>query len=293
MVYTSYEDLSNSIRRNLWKVPQDVDLIVGVPRSGMIPALMLAELMNKRCADIDAFAEGREMSCGGRQKLMQEAATTESQRTGRKRVLVLDDTVFSGEALRKVRERLAPLEGKYEIIYGCVYAEGKNAKEMVDLWLEDIWRPGEKMWLYEWNILHHYGKKTHVSIWDIDGLVCKDPPDDRNTEAYEAYLPDALPMVIPTTRVGAFVTYRLEKYRSITEQWLHGHGINYGLLFMFNADSRDVRNRTESPSKYKARLYREAKWAHLFIESERRQAERIHKMSGKPVFCYENGQMYL
>lgn len=290
MVYTSYEDLSNCIRRNLWKVPQDVDLIVGVPRSGMIPALMLAELMNKRYADIDAFAEGREISCGGRQELMASHAPKED---GRMKVLVLDDTVFAGSAMRKARERLAPLEEMYEIIYGCVYAEGRNAKEMVDLWLEDIWRPGEKMWLYEWNLLHHYGKKTNVSIWDIDGLVCKDPPDDRNTAAYEAYLPDAVPMVIPTTRVGAFVTYRLERYRSITEQWLHGHGIDYGLLFMFNAKNRDMRNRTESPFHYKARLYREAKWAHLFIESERRQAERIHQLTGKPVFCYENGQMYM
>jgi uncharacterized HAD superfamily protein len=293
MVYTSYEDLSNCIRRNLWKVPQDVDLIVGVPRSGMIPALMLAELMNKRCATLDEFIDGREMSCGGRQRLMQETVATEEQHIGRKKVLVLDDTVFFGNAMRKARERLASLEGKYGIIYGCVYAEGRNAKEMVDLWLEDIWLPGEKMWLYEWNVLHHYGKKTHVSMWDIDGLVCKDPPDDRNTEAYEAYLPDAVPMVIPTTRVGAFVTYRLEKYRNVTEQWLHGHGIDYGLLFMFNAENRDMRNRTESPSQYKARLYREATWAHLFIESERRQAERIHQLTGKPVFCYENGQMYL
>lgn len=291
MVYRSYEDLSSCLRRNLWKVPQDIDLIVGVPRSGMIPALMLAELMNKRCADIDAFIEEREMSCGGRQKLMQK--TDAAERTRRKKVLLLDDTVFAGSAMRKARERLAPLEERYKIIYGCVYAEGKNAKEMVDLWLEDIWRPGEKVWLYEWNILHHYGKKTHVSMWDIDGLVCKDPPDDRNTAAYEAYLPDAVPMVIPTTRVGAFVTYRLEKYRDVTEHWLHRHGINYGLLFMFNAKNRDVRNRTESPSQYKARLYREAAWAHLFIESERHQAKRIHQLTGKPVYCYENGKMYL
>lgn len=109
MVYTSYEDLSNSIRRNLWKVPQDVDLIVGVPRSGMIPALMLAELMNKRCADIDAFAEGREMSCGGRQELM---ASHTLEENGKKKVLVLDDTVFAGSAMRKARERLAPLGGE-------------------------------------------------------------------------------------------------------------------------------------------------------------------------------------
>jgi len=285
MTYKSYEDLSDCIRRNAWKIPQDVDLIVGVPRSGMIPALMLAELLNKRCADLDAFVEGREMSCGGRLRLMRDTA-------GTRKVLVLDDTVFFGNAMRKARERLAPLEGKYDIIYGCVYAEGGNAKQMVDLWLEDIWREGEKMWLYEWNVLHHYGKKTQLSMWDIDGLICKDPPDDRNTPAYEAYLPDASPMIIPTTRIGAFVTYRLERYRGVTEAWLHEHGIDYGELLMFNAPNRDIRNSMMSPAKYKAQLYRQATWAQLFMESDARQAERIFQLAGKPVWCYENGRMY-
>lgn len=285
MTYKSYEDLSDCIRRNAWKIPQNVDLIVGVPRSGMIPALMLAELLNKRCADLDAFIEGREMSCGGRQRLVRET-------TRMKKVLVLDDTVFSGNAMRKARKRLAPLEGKYDIIYGCVYAEGKNTKQMVDLWLEDIWCEGEKMWLYEWNVLHHYGKKTQLSMWDIDGLICKDPPDDRNTLVYEAYLPDAVPMVIPTTRIGAFVTYRLERYRGVTEAWLHGHGIDYGELLMFNAPNRDIRNSMMSPAKYKAQLYRQATWAQLFMESDARQAERIFQLAGKPVWCYENGRVY-
>ena len=289
MTYRNYEDISDCIRRNVWKVPQDVNLIVGVPRSGMIPALMLAELLNKRCADMDAFIEGREMSCGGRRRLMRE----EDGGVERKmKVLVLDDTVFFGNAMRKARERLAPLEGKYEIIYGCVYAEGRNAKQMVDIWLEDIWREEEKIWLYEWNVLHHYGKKTQLCMWDIDGLVCKDPPDDRNTAAYEAYLPDAVPMIIPTTRIGAFVTYRLEKYRGVTEAWLQRHGIDYGKLLMFDAPDRNIRNSMMSPAKYKARLYLQASWAQLFVESSAHQAERIFQLAGKPVWCYENGKLY-
>ena len=285
MIYRSYEDLSNCIRRNVWKIPSDVDLIVGIPRSGMIPALMLAELLNKRCADLDAFIDGREMSCGGRRKIM---------RNGTKgKVLVIDDTVFFGNAMRKARERLEPLQKDFDIIFGCVYAEGRNAKSMVDVYLEDIYRVGEKVWLYEWNVLHHYVKKTESAMWDIDGLLCKDPPDDRDTAAYEAYLPNAIPMIIPTTHIGALVTYRLEKYRGITEEWLGKQGVDYEKLMMFNAPNRELRNNTISPSKYKARLYSEATWAKLFVESERRQAEKIFQLTGKPVFCYENGRMYL
>lgn len=285
MTYTSYKDLADCIRRNIWKVPADVDLIVGIPRSGMIPALMIAELLNKRCADLDSFIGGREMSCGGRKKLM---------RPGKEgKVLVLDDTVFFGNAMRKTRERLEAVATRYDIVYGCVYAEGRNAKQMVDIWFEDIWRPSEKIWLYEWNIMHHYEKKTELAMWDIDGLLCKDPPDDRDRAAYERYLPDAVPMVIPSAKVGALVTYRLERYRAVTEKWLRRHGVEYGTLRMFSAPSRETRNSTESPAAYKARIYGGATWAKLFCESSARQAERIHQLTGKPVFCYENGKMYI
>ena len=284
MMYRSYEDLSDCIRRNVWKVPADVDLIVGVPRSGMIPALMLAELLNMRCADIDTFIEGKTMATGSRSRLMRSGDI--------RKVLVLDDTVFFGRALRKAKEKLEPISDKYELIYATIYAEGKHAKEMVDIYFEEIYRPGETVWLYEWNILHHYEKKTRAAMWDIDGLLCKDPPDDRDIESYEKYLPDAIPMIIPTTHVGALVTYRLEKYRDVTEKWLEKHGVDYGELKMFDAPDRNARNQTLSPSRYKAMLYSEAAWATLFIESEVRQAERIFQYSGKPVFCYANGKMY-
>lgn len=277
--------MADTVRRNLWKIPQDVDLIVGVPRSGMIPALMIAELLNKRCATLDEFVAGREMSCGARQRLMRDVAP-EPQRTGR--VLVIDDTVNKGGAMQRTRELLA---GRQGIVFACVYARGRNARDMVDVWLEDIYNPDGGWYLYEWNILHHNSRKTLQSMWDIDGLLCREPPRDRDTAAYEAYLPVAVPMVIPTTTVGAFVTYRLEKYRGVTEQWLRRQGVTWNRLLMFDAPDRDARKRMQGASEYKAQAYREAAWARLFVESSWRQAERIHLLTGKAVYCYENGRM--
>lgn len=284
MIYTSYKDLSDCLRKNVWKVPTDIDLIVGVPRSGMIPALMLAELLNKRCADIDTFLSGNVMACGCRERLMRYDTI--------RKVLVLDDTVFSGKSMRKVRQKLQSVGLQYDIIFGCVYAEGAKAKEMVDLYFEDIYNPSENRWFYEWNILHHYEGNSKSFMFDVDGLLCKEPPDERNKESYENYLPNAIPMVIPTTFIGAIVTYRLEKYRSITEEWLKKQGISYGQLLMFNAASLEARCAIDNPAHYKAMLYEQAKWAKLFLESDTRQAESIFKQTGKPVFCYENGKMY-
>ena len=284
MIYHNYADMLNCIRRDAWKVPSDVDLIVGIPRAGMIPALILAELLNKRCADLDTFIEGRETSFGRRGGMMRSGTPG--------KVLVMDDSVCSGVALVKVRERLAPLTDRYDILYGTIYLENPDAKSMVDIYFEDISMQGSRVFWKEWNILHLFPKRVKKSMWDIDGLLCKDPPDDRDIIAYERYLPKAIPMVIPSSKVGAIVTYRLEKYRGVTEEWLRKNGVEYDRLMMFNAQSRDERNQTESPSNYKARLYREASWAQLFIESEPRQAERICQRSGKPVYCYANGKLY-
>lgn len=284
MVYRSYDDMANCIRRNLWKVPADVDLIVGVPRSGMMPALMIAELLNKQCTDLDSFVCGRVMSYGSRGDMMRRGKPG--------KVVVIDDSVCSGLSLEKVREQLVPLASMNEISYGCVYAESEQAKQEVDFWFEDITAQGKTAYLKEWNILHLYRNRMKRSMWDIDGLLCKDPPDDRDRAAYEAYLPDAVPMVIPTNHIGALVTYRLEKYRSVTEDWLMRHGVDYGSLEMFNAPDRETRNASVSSARYKARLYGAASWAQMFVESDMRQAERIFRYSGKPVYCYENGILY-
>lgn len=282
MRYVTYNDISATIRRNLHRLPP-LRLVVGVPRSGMIPALMLAELLNIPCASLDDFVAGRAMSCGGRGSLMRVPADG--------KILVLDDTVYYGTSMAAVRRLTASIPCRGDIVYACVYAEGKGAAAKVDFCFEKAYAPGGVN-LYEWNILHHYPAVTESSMWDIDGLVCRNPPDDRDDAAYRRYLPDAVPLIVPTTRVGAFVTYRLERYRAVTEEWLRGHGISYGSLVMFDAPDRNAREAMEAPDAYKARHYRDASWARLFIESDPSQAARIFELSGKPVFCYEDGRMY-
>lgn len=285
MIYTSYEDLANTIRKNLWKIPQDINLIVGIPRSGMIPALMIAEFLNIPITDIDSFVDDKILSCGGRGRLIKNK--------NKQKVLILDDTVYSGGAMQIAKDKTESLKQKYDILYGCIYAEGKNAKDKVDLYFEENYLPGgDNIYFYEWNILHHYEKKTKIMMWDMDGIICKDPPDDSNAEEYEKYIKAAIPIIIPTTKIGAICTYRLEKYRDVTEKWLHKYNIDVGQLIMFKAKTREERNKICSPGYYKGKIYKEATWAQLFLESDAHQAEKIHNISGKPVFCYANGKMY-
>ena len=282
MKYITYADMASTIRRNIWKVPYDVDIIVGVPRSGMIAALMIAELTGRRVSDIDTFLAGHVMDNGGRGKYISS--------TPIRKVLVVDDTVYAGSAICKARKKLSPLSSQYTIIYGCVFAEGKQSRELVDMYFEYNYDPNETLYLYEWNICQHYEHKAQLIMFDLDGVISRNPPDDRNTKDYEAYLPNAIPMIVPRTMIGGICTYRLEKYRQVTETWLEQHGIRYGSLKMVNA-TYEERKKINS-SSYKAEWYARSEWAQLFIESDPYQAPVISRLSRKPVYCFENNIMY-
>ena len=278
MSYTSIADLANDLRKYAWKVPADVSLIVGVPRSGLMAAIMLGEILHKPVCSLPEYIGGIAPYLGSRANHIHTNGT---------KVLVLDDTVYSGSSMTKVRSEIG---WRKDVLFGCVYAEGKDAKDKVDLWLVDNYNPNEELWhLYEWNILHHGKRLSERSMWDIDGLMCKEPPDERDTKAYEAYIANAVPMVIPTTPLGAVVTYRLPKYRDITAEWLQRQGVKYGQLIMPQlCMERSRRNSAE----YKGVIYRDAEWARLFIESDFSQAIEIADISRKQVYCYETGDIY-
>lgn len=63
--YITFEDLSKTIRNNFYKIPHDIDFVVGVPRSGMICGSIISEFLNVPLIDCDSFISGVKPS-GGR-----------------------------------------------------------------------------------------------------------------------------------------------------------------------------------------------------------------------------------
>jgi hypothetical protein len=53
--FQSVAQLPSDIRSQLHLVPRDVDLVVGIPRSGMIPAYLLGLFLNKLVVDFEVF----------------------------------------------------------------------------------------------------------------------------------------------------------------------------------------------------------------------------------------------
>ena len=286
MKYISLNDLTESIRKNIYKIPHDIDFIIGIPRSGMIVGSIVSEFLNVPLIDINSFCEGSKPSGGNRLTLVNKPTTN--------KVLVIDDTCYSGASMKSAKDKLKDFE--YEFIYMAAYLEGAGDKE-IDIYLEDVrqYTKGSQIpiVLYQWNIFHHYPFIMQRCLYDIDGVLCCDPPDERKEEEYINYIKNAVPLFVPSVPIGGIVTYRLIKYQDITTKWLKDNGISYGGMCMFNAQSWDERNESGiSPEQLKALVYKANKNMILFIESNDYQAQQIHKLSGKPVLCVESNKLY-
>ena len=53
--YKTYQNLSIDIKDNIYKLPMNIDLIVGIPRSGMIPAYMIGMILSKQVITLNEF----------------------------------------------------------------------------------------------------------------------------------------------------------------------------------------------------------------------------------------------
>jgi uncharacterized HAD superfamily protein len=274
MEFRTYHDLQRTIQHNLWKIPDDVDLIVGVPRSGMLVASMMALMLNLPMTDLDGFCNGRVMETGSTKRRTNETNIFHH-------ALVVDDSSYSGAALAKVQESLAAAAIPLPKVTTCVIYGVSGIK--VDIVMEVIDKPR----IFEWNVLHHPGLLRHACL-DIDGVLCHDPTHAENDDgaAYLQFLKRARPLYKPSHPIAALVTSRLEKYRPQTEEWLRRHNIQYGSLVMLDLPNAAARQAAGSHGANKASYYKRSNTT-LFIESELRQADEIARLSGKPVLSLE------
>jgi uncharacterized HAD superfamily protein/adenine/guanine phosphoribosyltransferase-like PRPP-binding protein len=280
MNYRSISDMNDAILRNMHRVPRDIDLVVGVPRSGMIAAEFVALLANIRVTDLDSYVDGRVYTSGAT-----KAAGMRKVANGRRKVLVLDDSINSGSAMSAARARVAETSADDDLTFAAVYGSKPDHSE-ADLVFETV--PWPRM--FQWNFMHH--KFLAQACIDIDGVLCHDPTAAENDdgEAYLRFLAEARPLYSMTRPLGTLVTSRLEKYRGPTEAWLAAHGVTYERLVMLDLPSKAERQRLAAHGSFKGEYYRDSD-AFLFIESENRQAVRVAEIAGKPVLCLQTHRM--
>lgn len=284
MNYRSVSDLSLLVGRHACKVPQDVEVVVGIPRSGLMAASIVALKANLPLTDLYAFLRNDALKKGSTRSYKLNELTYPQEA---RKILLVDDSVASGNSLREALDKLRQVYAG-EVVTLAVFAQSDSRKK-VDIHLEVVDQPR----VFEWNIMHH--PYLANACLDIDGVLCVDPTQAENDDgpAYRRFLRQTAPLVIPSVRVKHLVTSRLEKYRPETEDWLARHGVQYGQLHMLDLPTAEERRRLNMHHKFKASVYRADPLSTLFVESEAQQALEIMRAADKPVYCTENNQMYV
>jgi uncharacterized HAD superfamily protein/adenine/guanine phosphoribosyltransferase-like PRPP-binding protein len=284
MNYRSIADLSQTIRESIHKLPRDIDLVVGIPRSGMLAANIVALSRNIKLTDLAGYLTNAPLKFGQTRKSLFEDVLKPSEA---KHVLVVDDSIDSGNSMQNVQSLISKLGRSQKCTYCAIYSTKKSIYK-IDIYFEIV----QQLRLFEWNVMHR--PFLEQCCLDIDGLLCLDPNNIENDDGpnYVHFIRNVPPLVIPSYRVGHLVTSRLEKYRSETEQWLEINGYRYGQLHMLDLPDAQTRHRLGCHASFKSDVFHKLNDTKLFIESEANQAAEIANRSGKPVLCSSTQKIY-
>jgi uncharacterized HAD superfamily protein len=281
MRFRSVADLNQDILRNLHRIPPDIEAIVGIPRSGILPAALLSLCLNLPLADVEGFCAGRLLASGRTKK----HAGLDRSLADMKHVLLVDDSINTGISMRSAQHLLQTARPDLRVTTFAAYGIDSEMKAA-----DIVLAIAEKPRVFQWNVMHH--KILESSCVDIDGILCPDPTSSENDDgpAYLRFLNESTPLHRPTRRIHALVTSRLEKYRKETEAWLAKSGIAYDQLVMLDLSDAATRRRNHAHGAFKAAYYKSS-GASLFVESEPAQAQEIATQSRKPVLWLPGAEM--
>jgi orotate phosphoribosyltransferase len=278
--FRSIAQLSDQLLHWSRRLPRDIELVVGVPRSGLLAGNLLALYLNVPLTDLDGFLAGRCFESGScRRKRFAEGGGTRPFLDIPRTVLVLDDSLWGGGTMRSVREKIDGAGLPHRLLYGAVYvAPGKESA--VDFHCEALNGPR----VFEWNVLD--GELLRQFCVSLEGVLCPRPPAGRAQDPVA--LRHIEPYLVPAVEIGWIISERPERQRPETEAWLHAHAIEYKNLIM--AGDRQVDRLPAAASAHKADAYRSTE-ASLFLEASLGQAIEIARLSGRPVLCTDAMQM--
>lgn len=248
------------------RVPLDVTSVAGVPRSGMTPASMLAELLHldlfmiHEACGLVPIPHGWRLRDGG----------------DHGRLLIVDDTVASGASIG----RLSAVSVGRDHLVAAVYVSPEQRK-LVQIFGRILPLPH----YLEWNLFNSvYGPNIGT---DIDGILCPDPDPTWSECKYERYLQNAPMSQRPVRSVLPLIaTGRKRRFRKHTEEWLAARGIRWERL-VFPEDDWELKH----PGEMKARAYGESR-ATLFVESDPNQAKLIAERTAKRVICPATAEVW-
>lgn len=265
MNFVTYAELVNDCKALARRLPRLFG-VVGVARSGMIPASIIAQEQHCQLADLETFINGRFYEPGSRLRESPESDL----------ILVVDDSCFASQTMDRVKRRIETVKHRWgqKIECAVVYVTTESA-DRVRHWAHVVDAPR----LFEWNWLAH--PRLERTLFDMDGILCQDPPPGRAESA--DVLGALAPIYLPRVPFRGIVTCRLQTWRQVTGHWLDRYKLKPMTVTMFPGEK--PKDREGKHASWKAEQYVADESAELFVESCPTQAEEIARLSGKPVLC--------
>jgi uncharacterized HAD superfamily protein/adenine/guanine phosphoribosyltransferase-like PRPP-binding protein len=264
--WKTYEDLVNQILQ--WDIGSDYDIIIGIPRSGLIIASILATKYGKPLSTPDMFQKG---------KYWVSDCYTGIVNTGK--ILLVDDSCSSGSSILKAKQIIG------KCTTACIYAP-PGIGSIIDISLEKVSAPNQ----YEWSISHQPGSGVGNVAMDMDGVICEDCyTGNCDDEKYANWLDNAKPLIIPCYKLKAIISNRLAKYKKQTVKWLKDHNVRYDNLYLW-----DIEKRPENIDLWTAHKVNALKGLDidLLYESDPYQSSVISEKCKIPVICMSNKKLY-
>lgn len=247
--------------------PNTYDIIIGIPRSGLLVANLVALKLGKPLTIPELFIEERYWKSKFIDKIKDH-----------KNILLIDDSITSGKSMDKSFQILNSYCKNLNITKAALIAT-EQSKELVDLYFKIIPHPR----MFEWNLLH--AKKGKLAT-DLDGVICENCPPgvDLDEELYVDWIRNAKPYLIPSFEIDVILSNRLEKYRSDTEEWLDKYNVRYKKLILWDIQSKGERNGKHAQHKIEVlfKIKPDIFWESSFLE-----AEQIWKATKIPTICID------
>jgi len=274
--YRDFNTVNQLILNNLTKIPTDIDLVVGIPRSGLVVSTMIAEYTNLPSTDMFSY-----LANVGNYKLNSGSYAPSTNYATVKRILLVDDAMGVGITMDLAKQKIKTVYPEVNIITCVAFVEPASTHK-VDIFFEQLCDQ-----FLPWSILK---RGISDACCDIDGVLTEDvPPEcDDDGDAYVHFLEHQRPKFRPDRPINTLVTGRLSKYKEITINWLARHNIQYGNLIMCPLETKQERDQ-KSMGAFKAFVFSKSPLP-LFIESDLNEARIIkHINQSKSVYCVSLG----
>jgi orotate phosphoribosyltransferase len=284
MNYRSVAELNDTVVRWAGALPRDIELVVGVPRSGLLVANLLSMYLNLPMTDVDGLMCGRILRSGARYRGDCRTVFLSTPRN----VLIVDDSVSYGGQMALVRAEVARANLEHRVDYGAVYVTPEARDErLVNYFGEVVSRPR----VFEWNLMHHESLLARSCV-SLEGVICPSNPraGGRGGKSGHTPLEGVEPLWVPDHPVGWLVSTGSEARRPGTEAWLASKGVVCEKLVMRGEDEGWPEREGEKDVWFKAEVYASS-GADLFLEGSLEVSCKVAKLTGRPVSCVAPREM--